>query len=329
MYGEFPRVRMRRNRAFSWQRDLVAENRLASSDFVLPVFVRREPGRQAIQELDGAFVWGLDCLGEVVDEAKAAGLPAIALFPRVPDCLRSADCAEAFRPDNLICEAVRACKRFQPELGVICDVALDPYNDCGHDGLLRDGEVRNDPTLHVLAQQARVLAAAGCDVVAPSDMMDGRVGRIRSALDSGGFEHVGILSYAAKYASSLYGPFRCVIGSSLSLKGDKRSYQMNPANGNEAMREVALDLREGADSILIKPGLPYLDVLYRVKKRFQVPTFVYHVSGEYAMLCAAATRGLLDWRSAFLELMLCCKRAGADGVFTYGALAAAKFLREG
>ena len=260
-------------------------------------------------------------------EAAALGIPAVAVFPYVPDELRTADAREALNPDNLVCRAVRTIKAAAPSIGVICDVALDPFNSYGHDGLVRDGRVVNDETVEMLAQQAVVQAQAGCDIVAPSDMMDGRVGAIRRALDGAGLIETQILSYAAKYASALYSPFREAIGSGALLKGDKRSYQIDPANGKEALREVAQDLAEGADMVMVKPGLPYLDVLTRIAESFAVPTFAYQVSGEYAMLKAAALAGCFDYEAALIELLIAFKRAGAAGVITYAALDAARLIR--
>jgi len=286
---------------------------------------RREP----VAAMPGVERLSLDLLPEVLGEAVDLGIPAVALFPVTPEARKSADGREATDPDNLICQAVRAVKASLPELGVICDVALDPYTTHGHDGVLdEDGAVDNDATLAVLVRQALVQAEAGCDVIAPSDMMDGRIGAIRRALDEAGFAGTRILSYAAKYASGFYGPFRDAVGSSAALgKRGKQSYQMDPANSDEALREVALDLAEGADMVMVKPGLPYLDVVRRVKDAFAVPTFAYQVSGEYAMIKAAAERGWLDGEGAMLETLLAFKRAGCDGVLTYAALDVARLLR--
>lgn len=271
----------------------------------------------------------IDRLIDRVEEATSVGIPAVALFPVTDPARKTPDGEEAIRPDNLVCRAVRALKERQLDVGIICDVALDPYTTHGQDGLVRDGYVVNDETVEVLAKQAIVQAEAGCDVIAPSDMMDGRVGTLRDALDRAGFTHVKILSYAAKYASAFYGPFRDAVGSASNLgKGDKRTYQMDPANALEALREVELDLAEGADLVMVKPGLPYLDIVSRVKERFGVPTYAYQVSGEYAMLAGAAERGWLDRRAAVLESLLAFKRAGADGVLTYFALEAARYLAE-
>jgi porphobilinogen synthase len=272
----------------------------------------------------------IDLLPGALNEAAELGIPAVALFPVTPETLKSADGVEATNPDNLICRAVRAVKATLPELGVICDVALDPYTSHGHDGLIDDeGAVLNDATLTVLVRQALVQAAAGCDVIAPSDMMDGRIGAIRKALDEAGYADTRIMSYAAKYASVFYGPFRDAVGSAAALgRSGKQSYQMDPANTDEALREVALDLAEGADMVMVKPGLPYLDVVRRVKDAFAVPTFAYQVSGEYAMIKAAAERGWLDGERAMLEALLAFKRAGCDGILTYAARDVARQLRD-
>lgn len=268
-------------------------------------------------------------LAMAVEEAVDLGIPAIALFPCVDASLKDPECREALNPNNLICRAVRTVKSDHPEIGVICDVALDPFNSDGHDGLVKDGRVLNDETVEVLCRQAIVQARAGCDVVAPSDMMDGRVGAIRRALDAEGLGDVQVLSYAAKYASAYYGPFRDAVGSASLLRGDKQTYQMDPANGDEALREVSLDIAEGADMVMVKPGLPYLDVVWRVKEAFAMPTFAYHTSGEYAMLKAAADHGWIDANKALMEALVGFKRAGADGILTYAAVEAARLLRFG
>lgn len=283
--------------------------------------------REPIPTMPGVDRLSLDLLCEKAKEAAVLGIPAIAVFPYVPAALRTADAREALNPDNLVCRAVRAIKATTDALGIICDVALDPFNSFGHDGLVRDGRVLNDETIEVLAQQAVVQANAGCDIVAPSDMMDGRIGVIRRALDGAGHSETQILSYAAKYASTLYAPFRDAIGSRALLKGDKRAYQMDPANAKEALREAAQDLAEGADMIMVKPGLPYLDVLTRIAESFAVPTFAYQVSGEYAMLRAAEQAGCLDYEATLIELLSAFKRAGAAGIITYAALDAARLIR--
>jgi porphobilinogen synthase len=326
----FPTTRLRRNRRDLWSRRLVAEHRLDVADLIWPVFVLDgQDRRESVASMPGVERLSIDLLLTALSEAAGLGVPAVALFPVMPPALKTADGAEATNPDNLICRAVRAVKAALPELGVICDVALDPYTSHGHDGLIDDeGEVLNDATLAVLVRQALVQAAAGCDVIAPSDMMDGRVGAIRSALDEAGHSHTRIMSYAAKYASSFYGPFRDAVGSSGALGGSgKQGYQMDPANADEALREVAMDLAEGADMVMVKPGLPYLDVIRRVKDAFAAPTFAYQVSGEYAMIQAAAGCGWLDRERTMLEALLAFKRAGCDGILTYAALEVARSLR--
>jgi porphobilinogen synthase len=329
--GAFPRTRMRRNRRDSWSRRLVAENQLTVNDLIWPVFVVEGRGQRVeVASMPGVTRYSLDTLVEAVGEAHALGIPAIALFPSVPAELKTPDAREAMNPDNLVCRAVRAIKEACPDLGVICDVALDPFNSDGHDGLVIDGYVDNDRTVEMLCHQALVQAEAGCDVIAPSDMMDGRIGAIRDALDDEGLDRVRILSYAAKYASAFYGPFRDAVGSNTALKGgDKKTYQMDPANTDEALREVAMDLDEGADMVMVKPGMPYLDIVRRVKESFAVPTYAYQVSGEYAMLKAAIVNGWLDNDKVVLESLLAFKRAGADGVLTYFAVEAARLLRQG
>jgi porphobilinogen synthase len=327
--GRFPATRMRRNRHDAWTRRLVAENRLAVDDLIWPVFVIE--GRNATTEvasMPGVTRVTLDRLAGLVEPGVRLGIPVVALFPATPPERKDAEGTEATNPDNLMCQAARLLKRAFPDLGLIGDVALDCYTDHGHDGVIRDGYVANDASLAVLTRQAVVEAQAGIDVIAPSDMMDGRVGAIRAALDREGLIHTRIMSYAAKYASAFYGPFREAVGSGSVLRGDKKTYQMDPANADEALREVELDLAEGADMVMVKPGLPYLDVVRRVRDRFGAPTFAYQVSGEYAMLMAAIRNGWLDHDRAVLETLLCFKRAGCDGVLTYFAPTAARLLRE-
>ena len=326
--GAFPRVRPRRNRFDDWTRRLVAEHALTVNDLIWPVFVQDGAGRQTpVPSMPGVDRLSVDRVVEAARAAAALGIPVMALFPATDPALKTPDGDEALNPDNLVCRAVRAVKQAVPGIGLLCDVALDPYTSHGQDGLVRDGYVVNDETLEVLVRQAVVQAEAGCDVIAPSDMMDGRVGAIRDGLDAAGFGHVRIMSYAAKYASAFYGPFRDAVGSAKSLgQGDKRTYQMDPANGDEALKEVALDLAEGADMVMVKPGMPYLDIVRRVKETFRVPTFAYQVSGEYAMLEGAIRQGWLEER-VVLEALLGFKRAGADGVLSYFALRAAKQLR--
>jgi porphobilinogen synthase len=331
-WGQYPTTRLRRNRRDDWSRRLVAENHLRADDLIWPVFVHEGQGtREPIASMPGVERLSIDLLVEAVEEAIDLRIPAVAIFPATPPEKKSAEAEEAFNPENLVCRSVRGLKKaYGDRIGVVCDVALDPYTNHGHDGLLRDGYVVNDETVEALCRQAVVQAEAGCDVIAPSDMMDGRIGQVRQALDAAGFQGVRIMSYAAKYASAFYGPFRDAVGSASSLgKGDKRTYQMDPANGDEALREVALDLAEGADMVMVKPGMPYLDIVRRVKDAFLAPTYVYQVSGEYAMLCAAAQNGWLDRPRVVLESLLAFKRAGADGILTYFAVEAARLLRRG
>jgi porphobilinogen synthase len=326
----YPRLRLRRNRRDAWSRKLVAENVLTAGDLIWPVFVHDEDHKAPIVSMPGVFRLPIPALVDMAGEAAALGIPTVAVFPAVPPTLKDPEGSEAVNPGNLVCRAVAALKQALPELGVLCDVALDPFTSHGHDGVIRNGHVANDETVAILARQAVVQAEAGCDMIAPSDMMDGRVGAVRLALDEAGFAHVRIMSYAAKYASAFYGPFRDAIGSASALgSADKRTYQMDPANGDEALREVALDLEEGADMVMVKPGMPYLDVLRRVKEAFRVPTFAYQVSGEYAMLHAAALNGWLDGERAVMESLLAFKRAGADGILTYAAVDAARALKAG
>jgi porphobilinogen synthase len=319
---------MRRLRRQDWTRRLVAENTLSVSDLIWPLFViEGEKKREAVASMPGVERLSLDLAVAAAEQAAGLGIPAIALFPNTDSSLKSADGREAVNGGNLVCRTVRAIKKAVPQIGVLCDVALDPYTSHGHDGLIRDGDVHNDSTLAVLVKQALVQAEAGCDIIAPSDMMDGRVGAIRAGLEAGGHHNVLIMAYAAKYASAFYGPFRDAVGSSTALVGDKRTYQMDPANSDEALREVALDLAEGADMVMVKPGMPYLDIVRQVKDRFGVPTFAYQVSGEYAMLSAAIEKGWLDRERAILESLTGFKRAGASGVLTYFAREAANLLK--
>ena len=319
---------MRRNRSQVWLRDLVAENRLAVEDLIWPVFViDGDDERQPVLSMPGVERGSVDQLATDVAIAAELGILAVTLFPYTESNIKTPDAREAYNPDTLVCQAVRAVKEAHPGVGVICDVALDPYNSDGHDGLVRDGRILNDETIEVLCRQALVQAAAGCDVIAPSDMMDGRVGAIRDALDTEGYQDVSIMSYAAKYASAFYGPFRDAVGSGGVLKGDKKTYQMDPANSDEALREVGLDIEEGADMVIVKPGLLYLDVLRRVKETFDLPTFAYNVSGEYAMLKAAAANDWLDYDRAMIEALTAFKRAGANGIMTYAAVEAARLLK--
>src|SRR5712692_8819519 len=324
------KVRPRRNRKAEWARRLVRENALTTDDLIWPLFlVDGTRTRVPVDSMPGVERLSVD--EAVRDAARAAALsiPCLALFPHTDPQRRDEDGSEALNPDNLVCRAIRAIKKEVPEIGILCDVAHDPYTSHGHDGLLRDGAIINDETVEVLVKQALVEAEAGCDIIAPSDMMDGRVGAIRSGLDQAGFTDVSIMAYAAKYASAFYGPFRDAVGSSATLTGDKRTYQMDSANTDEALREVELDISEGADMVMVKPGMPYLDVLRRVKDAFGLPTFAYQVSGEYSMIMAAAQNGWLDGDKAMMESLLAFKRAGADGVLTYFAPNVAEKLKKG
>ena len=325
--GQYPAIRMRRNRKAAWARRLVSETTLSASDLVWPLFViEGKNKREAIASMPGVERLSIDLIVDAAREAVTLGIPAIAIFPNTDPKLRTDDGREAFNPENLVCRATRAIKKANLDVGVILDVALDPYTSHGHDGLLIDGEIANDATLDALIKQSLVQADAGADILAPSDMMDGRIGAIRSALEAAGHHNTQLMSYAAKYASAFYGPFRDAVGSGGLLKGDKRTYQMDAANGDEAIREVALDIAEGADMVMVKPGMPYLDIVQRVSDTFKVPVLAYQVSGEYAMITAAAEKGSLDLDRAILESLLAFKRAGASAVFTYFAPKAARLL---
>ncbi|MBO20971.1 MAG: porphobilinogen synthase [Rhodospirillaceae bacterium] len=319
---------MRRNRRWDWSRRMVRENILSPDDFIWPVFVCDGTDRtEKIPTMPGVTRYSVDRLAAAVGEAKTLGIPSVALFPATPPERKTPDGCEAWNADNLVCQAIRVIKDAHPDMGVMCDVALDPFNSDGHDGIVRDGHVVNDETIEALCRQALVQVEAGCDIIAPSDMMDGRIGRLRRALDQSGYDHVLLMSYAAKFSSGFYGPFRDAIDSSGFLKGEtKDTYQMDPANSDEAMREVALDIAEGADMFMVKPGLPYLDIIQRVKEQFGVPTFAYNVSGEYAMLRFAAENGAIDYRKVMMETLMAFKRAGCNGVLTYFAIDAARLL---
>jgi porphobilinogen synthase len=323
-------IRPRRNRRAEWSRRMVRENVLTADDLIWPLFlVDGTKVRAPVDSMPGVERLSVDEAVRAAAQAAKLAIPCLALFPYTEPGRRDEAGSEALNPDNLVCRAIRAIKREVPEIGVLCDVALDPYTSHGHDGLVRDGIVLNDKTVSVLVKQALVEAQAGCDIIAPSDMMDGRVGAIRAGLDAAGFGDVQIMAYAAKYASAFYGPFRDAVGSNATLIGDKRTYQMDPANTDEALREVELDIAEGADMIMVKPGLPYLDILQRVKNAFGMPTFAYQVSGEYAMIMAAAGNGWLDGEKAMTESLIAFKRAGADGVLTYFAPRIAEKLKKG
>lgn len=323
----YPARRSRRLRRTDWIRSMVVENKIAVSDLIWPLFVcagsnKKEP----IKSLPGLFRYSVDLITDIAKEAVDLGIPCIALFPQTPNNLKTLECSEAWNPNNLVNRATRAIKRVVPELGIILDVALDPYNSSGHDGLTRGSEILNDETLTALEKQALVQATSGADILGPSDMMDGRVHKIRQVLESNNFKDTLIMSYSAKFASSFYGPFRAAVGISGSQNVNKKTYQINQANLNEALRDVALDIAEGADMVMVKPGMPYLDVCRKVKDNFRVPTFAYQVSGEYAMIESAHLNGYIDGDSVILESLMSFKRAGCDGVLTYFAPRAAKLL---
>lgn len=321
-------VRPRRNRKSEWARRMVRENVLTTDDLIWPMFVvDGHNTRTPVSSMPGVDRLTVDQIVREAERAAKLDIPCIALFPYTEPSLRDEQGSEAFNPDNLVCQSVRAVKKEFPDIGVLCDVALDPFTSHGHDGLIAGGKILNDETVAVLVKQALNQAEAGCDIIAPSDMMDGRVGAIRKALDEAGFVDVQIMSYAAKYASAFYGPFRDAIGSAKTLTGDKRTYQMDSANSDEALREVELDIAEGADMVMVKPGMPYLDIVRRVKDTFSMPTFVYQVSGEYAMIAGAARNGWIDGERAMMEALLGFKRAGADGVLTYFAPQAAEKIK--
>jgi porphobilinogen synthase len=325
----YPQVRMRRMRSKAWLRDMMQEHHVRAADLIWPVFITEGTNTsEPVASMPGVERLSIDRLLENLKRANDLEINAFALFPVVPAEKKTMDGREALNPGNLICRAIQAIKKELPEVGIITDVALDPYTTHGHDGLMHDGKILNDETVEVLCKQSLIQSQAGADIIAPSDMMDGRVGQIRSTLDANGFTDTAILSYAVKYASCFYGPFRDAVGSSGFLKGDKKTYQMNPANAAEALREVALDINEGADMIMVKPGLPYLDIIKSVKDSFGVPTFAYQVSGEYAMLRAAAANGWLDYDAALAESLLAFKRAGCDGILSYGAVDYARFLQK-
>ncbi len=326
--AQFPAKRMRRLRSAPWIRNLVEETKITPHDMIWPVFViEGENTRESIPSMPGVERYSIDLLVKEVKQAQELGIPAIALFPITPAEKKTNDGAESFNPDNLICRTIKAIKDAVPEIGIITDVALDPYTSHGHDGVINDaGEILNDQSVEILCRQALTQAEAGADVIAPSDMMDGRIAAIRGALEDNNLKNTMIMSYAAKYASAFYGPFRDAVQSSGFLKGDKKTYQMNPANTDEALHEVTLDLQEGADMVMVKPGMPYLDIVRNVKQTFNVPTFAYHVSGEYAMMRAACDNGWLDYDKTVIETMTAFKRAGTDGILTYCARDVAELL---
>ena len=326
--GKFPNLRLRRSRKYAWSRRLVEENSLSSNDFILPIFViDGKNKKQAIKTMPGVYRYSIDQLGKIVSEAIKNKIPMIALFPYTLSKKRNNLGSEALNEDNLVCKAIRYIKKkFNNEIGIMCDVALDPYTSHGHDGLIKSGYVLNDETVKILVKQALLQAQMGCNVIAPSDMMDGRVGKIREALDKDGHEMVQILSYAVKYASNFYGPFRDAVGSKKNLKGDKKNYQMDYKNSLESLREVALDIKEGADLVMVKPGLPYLDIIKSVKDNFKIPVFAYQVSGEYSLIRYGVKNKIIN-EEAILESLISFKRAGASAIVSYFALEIAKKIK--
>ncbi|MDB2584728.1 porphobilinogen synthase [Alphaproteobacteria bacterium] len=326
---KFPATRLRRLRQSDWTRRMMAETRLTPNDLIWPIFVMEgQDQRQPVASMPGVERMSVDLCVEAAKHAAALGIPAIALFPNTPDSARDDFGTEAFNPDNLACRATRAIKQAVPDIGIMCDVALDPYTAHGHDGLLDGDEIVNDATLEALVKQSLNQVNAGCDIIAPSDMMDGRIGAIRQALEGAQHTNTLIMAYSAKYASAFYGPFRDAVGSGERLRGDKKTYQLDPSNSDEAMQEIALDIQEGADMVMVKPGMPYLDIVRRCKDQFGVPTFAYQVSGEYSMLVAAMQRDWMARQQTILESLASFKRAGADGVLTYFAIEAATLLND-
>ncbi len=322
--GKYPSLRLRRNRKYDWTRRLVAENNLTVNDLIFPIFVTEGKNKiESIKSMPGAYRYSVDRINNVINKVSKLKIPLVAIFPHTPNNKKNSLGSEALNEDNLVCQAIRKIKKNNPDIGVMTDVALDPYTNHGHDGILKRKEILNDETVEILSEQAVLQAEMGCDIIAPSDMMDGRVGVIRKALDKNNFKNVQILSYAAKYASNFYGPFREAIGSKKKSKINKKSYQMDYKNSNEALREVALDIKEGADFVMIKPGLPYLDVIKSVKENFKIPVFVYQVSGEYSMIANAIKKGIVDSEAA-VESLMSFKRSGASAIVTYFALDIAK-----
>lgn len=328
MSAKYPNTRMRRTRNSAWSRNLVRENDLSAHDLIWPIFICEGKNEKIeVASMPGVYRMTIDLAIKAAQKAADLDIPCLALFPSTPSDKRSETAEESYNPENLMNKALRAIKNAVPQIGLLADVALDPYTSHGQDGLVEDGVILNDETIVILNKQAVEQAKSGADIIAPSDMMDGRIGEIRKALDGAGYHNVQIMAYAAKYASAFYGPFRDAVGSTGSLKGDKKTYQMDPANSDEALREIELDINEGADSIMVKPGMPYLDIVRRAKDTFNVPTFAYQVSGEYAMLVAAADNGWLDRQSVIMESLMAFKRAGASGILTYFAIEAAEILK--
>ena len=326
--NSFPRIRMRRNRMSNFSRRLISENNISLDDLIYPIFITYGSNvKEEVVSMPGIYRYSLDLLHKEIEYISSLFIPAIAFFPKVQNALKTSDGKEALNKNNLICKAIEISKKVNPKLGVICDVALDPYTDHGHDGVIINNQIDNDETLSILCKQALVQAEVGCDIIAPSDMMDGRVGFIRDTLDKNGFTNVQIMSYAAKYASAFYGPFRDAVGSNLSLlKKSKKSYQMDPSNSDEALKEIALDINEGADMVIVKPGMPYLDIIFRVKQEFKIPTFAYQVSGEYSMIKNAIEKGWFEEDKIIFESLIAFKRAGCNGIITYFAPYIAKKL---
>jgi len=326
--NNYPRVRMRRNRMHEFSRRLVSENNLTVDDLIYPIFITYGSNKkEKINSMPGIYRFSLDRLEAEIKYISSLNIPAIAFFPQTENKLKTSDGREAVNKNNLVCEAIRISKKVNPELGIICDVALDPYTDHGHDGVIIDNHIDNDKTLEILCQQSLIQAEAGCNIIAPSDMMDGRVGLIRDTLDKNGFINVQIMSYAVKYASAFYGPFRDAVGSSINLSNkSKNSYQMDPKNSDEALREIELDLNEGADMVIVKPGMPYLDIIHKVREKFKVPTYAYQVSGEYSMIKGAIDKGWFDEEKIIFESLIAFKRAGCSGIITYFAPYVAEIL---
>jgi len=327
--GSFPRTRMRRNRMTAFSRRLVKENSLSINDLIYPIFVTYGSNvKEKIKSMPGIYRFSLDLLANEIERISSLDIPAIALFPKIEQSLKDPIGSEALNKNNLVCNAIKISKKVNNELGVICDVALDPFTDHGHDGVIINDQIDNDKTLEILCDQALIQAEAGCDIIAPSDMMDGRVGLIRDKLDSHGFTNVQIMSYAVKYASAFYGPFRDAVGSTVNFSNkSKESYQMDPANSDEALREVSLDINEGADMFIVKPGMPYLDIIYKIKQEFKIPLYAYQVSGEYSMIKAAIDNGWFDEQKIIFESLIAFKRAGCSGIITYFAPYVAKLLK--
>ena len=326
--GKFPNLRLRRNRKETWSRRLIQENTLSPNDFILPIFlIEGSNKKESISSMPGVFRYSINRLSQIIDKAIRLGIPMVALFPKTKNSLKNELGSEALNENNLVCRAIKEIKKkYKNKIGIMCDVALDPYTSHGHDGLIKSNQIINDETIEILINQSLLQADMGCDVIAPSDMMDGRIGKIRKALDKSNFKNVQILSYAAKYASSFYGPFRDAVGSKSKLKGDKKTYQMDFRNSDEAIREVALDIREGADMVMVKPGMPYLDIIKLIKDKFKIPVFAYQVSGEYSLIQTAINKKIVN-QDVIYESLMSFKRAGANGIVSYYADRIDKILK--